>query len=357
MNISYIFDWKGSPNTGVPQKIDDQIKIWQKTNCKVKLYVIVPRKHSKEWENKAFKTLSYNNSLQRLWSRIKCSLLIMQDKNINLVYRRYSIWELTELLTIFLIPTVIEINTFNKIFFKNRSFFFYVIYLLQYSFVSKFCLGACTVTEELRALQSYKLIQKSSVFTNSISLAKFNEQPVENTGRKNKRLSFVFIGSDSFAWNGLERINQLAKSFPSFDFHIIGINEKQSKNIFSHGPLYGEKLVDFLQIMDFGISTLGIDKLKLKQAAPLKSRTYLACGLPVIGAYRDSAFPQNAEYFLELKYLINSNEIVNESELLGFINKWQGKRVDMSSLSPINNEIVKKNRIDFFNSLINSNKK
>ena len=351
MQIAYIVDWKGNPNTGAPQKIQEQISVWRKNGLNVNLYIISPSKYRNEWAKKTNKVFTYSNFLQRVLARTYCSFTVIKSKDIDLVYRRFAIWEFFELISIVLKPTVIEINTNNKEYYKNKSSFFWLIYWLQNIFISKYIVGACSVTEELKELQSLKIKSKTRVFTNSIKIDSKSAEPVIYTRETAMQSSFVFLASDAFKWNGVNLLFALAKSFPKFNFHIVGLKGRDNQNVYWHNPMYDQDLISFLRTMDFGISTLAIDSLNLKQAAPLKSRTYLANGLPTIGAYEDSAFDKSDDFFFQIIFDHNSLQLMNKDDFLNFVKKWSGKKVDLHLLDSINSEIIEKNRAIFIRSL------
>ena len=351
MKIAYVVDWKGKPNAGAPQKIHDQISIWRDNQCIVDLYSIVPHQYEAEWKLQSKKVFIYSNVFQRIIARAVCAINVIRDKEINLVYRRFAIWEFLEIISFLIKPTVVEINTNNKEYYKGKSLLFLLVLKIQNLIISRYVVGACSVTEELRIIQSTRIRHKTKVFTNSIKLQVKSSNLLANNHKFGQRISLVFLASDSFKWNGIEILAVLATDFPDFDFHVVGLTGLNTKNLFWYGPLYGEELSNFLFDMDFGISTLAIDSLNLKQAAPLKSRTYLAHGLPTIGAYQDSAFIE-CDFFLQVVFDKNTFQLLDKKQFLAFINKWNGKKVNLERLDSINSNVVERNRSDFMRSLV-----
>jgi len=351
LKIAYVVDWKGKPNAGAPQKIHDQISIWRKNQCIVDLYSIVPNQYEEEWKLQSKKVFTYSNIFQRIIARAVCAINIISDREVNLVYRRFAIWEFMEIISFIIKPTVVEINTNNKEYYKGKFILFLLVLKIQNLIISRYVVGACSVTEELRSIQSTRIKHKTKVFTNSTKLQAKSSQLLTNNHKLAQRISLVFLASDSFKWNGIEILSVLATNFPDFNFHVVGLTGSNTKNLFWHGPLYGDELSDFLFDMDFGISTLAIDSLNLKQAAPLKSRTYLAHGLPTIGAYQDSAFIE-CDFFLQVVFDKKTFQLLDKEQFLAFINKWNGKKVNLERLDSINSDIVERNRSDFMRSLV-----
>jgi hypothetical protein len=80
----------------------------------------------------------------------------------------------------------------------------------------------------------------------------------------------------------------------------------------------------------------------------------LAHGLPVVGAYKDSAIDKNSQFFLELEFDPVTNLLINKSEFLEFISFWDGKRVMKSDLICIESANVEKQRIQYFERLLSN---
>jgi hypothetical protein len=351
MKIAYVLDWKGDPQTGVPRKIQDQINVWEKNNGKVTIFAVVPKGHKTEWSELTDRIFPYSTKIGRYFARIKASTSLVLSKDFDLAYRRISIWEFSEIISMFFIPTVLEINTNNKWFFSGKSLFLRIIYEIQYSIVSRVALGACAVTNELANLQSPRLSTKTKTFTNSIDVENTLIPPLQKDSAKTK---LIFVGSDSFVWNGLDRLKNLAENFPELEFHVVGVTGSGPRNMVWHPNLYNESLSRLYEKIDIGISTLSIDKINLVEAAPLKSRNYLAHGLPVVGAYKDSAIDKNSQFFLELEFDPVTNLLINKSEFLEFISFWDGKRVMKSDLICIESANIEKQRIQYFERLLSN---
>jgi len=349
MNIAYLLDWVGDPRTGVPRKVQGQVLFWEKYGCKVEVIAVVPQKYHQEWSNISKQIFGYKSKFGRIAARVRASIYLIKSKDFDFVYRRVSIWELFEIISMFFVPTVLEINTNNMKYFKNKSRLLSTIHTVELFFVSRLAIGACAVTNELVNQQRPILKNKSKAFTNSVDILGAKLLPLVKVSGKT---SFVFVGSESFLWNGLDRINLLAKTFPEYEFHMVGISGTGPKNIIWHPAMYGEELLRFFEQIDFGLSTLSIDEMDLFEAAPLKSRHYLAHGLPVVGAYIDSALDSQANFYFQLKFDKDNQAILNKDELSVFIEKWTGLRVQKSELNCIDSNYVEKERIKFFEHLI-----
>ena len=79
------------------------------------------------------------------------------------------------------------------------------------------------------------------------------------------------------------------------------------------GVLTGKDLDNAFANMDIGVSSLGLYRIGLKEASPLKTREYMGRGLCVIAAGADPDFDRNSKFRFEVS---NSNEIDSVINLL-----------------------------------------
>ena len=225
-----------------------------------------------------------------------------------------------------------------------------IIFKAQKWIVNLNVVGACAVTPEIVQMQQNRLKNITGVFTNSINLERFQKR---DHIRVKSNLSLAFVASSDFEWNGLKRLESIARQFPEINFHIVGIDFKGPTNIYSHKPMFDQDLSSFLRTMDFGISTLDLQKVGLTEAAPLKSRLYLSEGLPVIGSYLDPAIQMDSKLYFQIKFEESSNQILNLGELLNFMDYWSNKAIDKLDLRQISSDSVEKDRVEFIRNRLN----
>ncbi len=138
----------------------------------------------------------------------------------------------------------------------------------------------------------------SYVYPNGII---FNEQKLIDR-RSEDIPEFLFVAN--FApWHGLDRrLTTIAKSKEKFLLHLVGEIPKESlllvqdSRIRIYGALTHEEIVILSQQCWIGLASFALDRKKMKQACPLKTREYLMLGLPVYGDYQD-VFQKNTPYF------------------------------------------------------------
>ena len=139
----------------------------------------------------------------------------------------------------------------------------------------------------------------------------------------------------------------MVRLLPEYNFLVIGPQGISNEtNLIFTGEIYGQRLEDLLRTSLAGISSMDLGLIGMKEASPLKTRLYLSRGMPVIARYKDSAIPEDANYF----YQFSSSEEVSDSEitkLREFLDLWQNKRVKNSELSCIDSKIIEQKRINF----------
>jgi hypothetical protein len=170
VKILYEFIWSGDPKAGVPTKILNQVEIWRKLGTQVELIVVCPRIYEIEWRQKANSVFAYRNPVEQIYHRSRLSFSIILTRRKWVIYRRYGVFLLTELITMLTNRTVIEFNTNNDFYYKERSIFIYFYHKVQETFVNKFATCGIAVTNEIKELQKNRIKNKTAVFTNSIQI-------------------------------------------------------------------------------------------------------------------------------------------------------------------------------------------
>jgi len=185
--------------------------------------------------------------------------------------------------------------------------------------------GLIGVTQEICDLElqksgpkPYKMIP-NGIDVESVAFTKFT--PFDGT-----KLNIVFIASEFVSWQGLESLLEglgRYKGSVSIELNLIGmLTEKQiallekyrkeNITIYEKGKQFGEALDGHLRQAHVAISSLALYKKNMKEACPLKSREYIARGLPFVYAYDDNDLEGDEDFALKLmpKALINIEEII-----------------------------------------------
>ena len=208
------------------------------------------------------------------------------------------------------------------------------------------------VTAEIAGRHTIQdLGRPTAVIPNGIDLSKYPSLAAP----RNDAPRLAFLGAPRSPWHGVDKIEQLARLFPTWTFDVIGPSRAEfadlPPNVNVHGLM---DPVDFLPILaqaDVAIGPLAMHRIPLSEASPLKVGEYLAYGLPVIIGYADTRFPDGAPFLLEIP---NSEDNVEASrkDIDKFVRSWMGRRVERSAIRSIDSRIIERKRLDFLLELL-----
>ena len=170
--------------------------------------------------------------------------------------------------------------------------------------------------------------------------------------------NYFFIGSLDQSWQGTEQLYDLARQLPKSMFHIVGPGAstmRSPSNVVLHGELSSEDYRQIAESCSVAFSTLGQNITGMSEASPLKSREYLAMGLPVIGRYLDTDLSRNFDFYLELP--CNTRPLTDFiNEIMDFTAKWHGRRVPRSQIiNLIGSAQKEQQRVQIFEQVISQN--
>jgi hypothetical protein len=176
---------------------------------------------------------------------------------------------------------------------------------------------------------------------------------IKDTGNESPQVYFV-CSSDQ-RWQGLDKIKSLAEAMPFFTFHIIGVNGKDNLNLVFHGRPPEAGVTELLKRADLAFSTLALHRKDLGQACPLKSRQYLAMGIPMIYAYIDPDLPDNAQFALHIENT-EQNYVKEKDSIFAFVNEAfrngsMRHRARRHAIEFLDSEIKEKQRMNFLKGL------
>ena len=355
MTIVYLIDYDINTRNGVMQKILQQSSVWVQEGHTV--YYISTKTLSIYNSNLAllerFKPLSFSfgrlgTALQLLYSSFLLGKLLKKIK-FDLIYTRYRLYMPFMTKELKKYKVIMEINSDDTLEFTLRSKVTHYYNMLTRLYVLNTVNGFICVSKELQSRFTY-LNKPIEVIANGIDTSKYNlSQHV------NKVPTFVFIGTPNQSWHGLDKIQKIAEHFKEYQFYIIGTNGTNTKNINYLGYLDQEKSTQIIQNSDFGIGTLSLYKKGLTEASPLKTRQYLACGIPIIYAYKDTDLKGNETFALRLT---NDEKNINYDEINSFVQKVYHKKeikedARKFAVDTLEYNIKEKKRLAFFQKVLN----
>jgi glycosyltransferase involved in cell wall biosynthesis len=354
--LTYFVLSYGSQTSGVYKKIADQVKEWDKLHLDFQLCVITDQP-------------SYED-----WAKISQNAQVFVDKTgpLRFLSRSLIFWKAVGLTTdlvyvretfpLFFLkikrrPTLIlEIQTIQSQELRNRSKIKWLLYLLAEKFWIKNFSFNIFVSNEIRdILTSGVSRQKSYVISNGIDVSNLKVLADVNI---EKGPNYFFIGSLDQPWQGTEQLFDLARQLPKSVFHIVGKGAPTTgspSNVVLHGELTAEQYFPIAESCSVAFSTLGQNITGMSEASPLKSREYLAMGLPVIGRYLDTDLSRDYDFYLELPCDTRPlTDFINE--IVDFTTKWHGRRVPRGEIvNLIGSAQKERQRLQIFEQVISRN--
>lgn len=208
--------------------------------------------------------------------------------------------------------------------------------------------GFVPVTHELAA-RFAGFGKPATVIGNGITLAAFPSAPVPAPGAP---LRLVFIGSRDCPWHGLERVAEIGGLFPEAIVDVIGTETVPAPpNVHFHGALPRTKYEPLLLGATAALGTLGLYRKHMDEACPLKVREYLALGLPVLGGYRDTDVPDDADYFLRVPN-DSAPLLPLRGRMAHWLEHWRTRRVPRTAVAHLDNAVKERLRLEFLHRLV-----
>ena len=348
LKIVYFLDWQGRADAGVVIKVRNQVTSWEKQGIEVKVVLVTSAKS----EDYNFDVPTYvfksESKISRYFARRNAFRYLRHEHQDWVIYRRYALMIPIEVLSMKKLQTIIELNTNNRVFYKERGKLQFLWFSFQNLLVAKLAVGACAVTSEIKELNSNNF-KKVSTFTNAINLDQY-----KSIRRNISSQKLIFLAGDNFSWNGIPILQSIVNALPNFEIDVYGISSENSEKDRIHFFDYISKEDLELRMPEYlaGVATLELDKIGLNEAAPLKTREYLLRGLPVIGRFTDSGLANDFPFFFKINLDPKSKEVLNRMALLDFIEVCRNQVINKSELASIDVEKVEVSRITYIREII-----
>lgn len=180
--------------------------------------------------------------------------------------------------------------------------------------------GAICVTNDIATFQKKRADVQIFLYPNGIDLSSI--KVIEDKRIKNE-INIAFMCGTFSAWHGLDLLLKTILENKKFiqknnvKIHLIGrvleddldfINANKL-DVILYGLLSSEKYITVLESCDIGLDSLALYREGLTEGAALKVREYLAFGLPIYSAYKDTAIPLDFQYYkvdeVDIKKIVN----------------------------------------------------
>jgi len=357
------FDEKLQPTTGVGKKIVNQVSslnIENVMSCKLVVFPSLGRK------NYLYKLISY--------------LFLDPFDDINIDYKQYDFiyirrFNPTSNSLIKTLKRIKENNPNCKIIYETPTYPYdmehynnikqYVLLLIDKIFRKKLSTYVDRVVtlsddDKIFNIPTIKII--NGINCKDISIASTKTKNEDNI------INLIAVGFFSF-WHGYERLiaglNEYYKYYKTkkyiINLHFVGdgpelikyrklVKDYNLENyVFFHGILKGKDLDNIYNICDIGVCSLACHRKNIFLSSELKSREYLAKGLPIISSTKIDVLPENFKYCyyvpeddspIDIDKIVKYYEDIYENESLEEIRKnireFAEKNIDISvTMKPV----------------------
>ncbi len=361
MRIAYYVHLNYGANGGVFEKIVGQVTTWTELGYAVRLFVFTRMPELAEAlkcssiadlaeceiyrHHGRVSFASRNRALSKLMNRIR-------GWRPDVIYSRMDMWYPAVWRTALRIPLVLEINANELAELKQYSLGNYFYHLCTRGLTLRRARGIVYVSHEIQRAPVYRRLRKPGlVLGNGVRMEDAPSLPERARDGGNPRLAF--IGQAGMPWHGIDRVVAMARAFPDWRFDLIGISaddagETLPKNVTAWGPMPSSQYRSaILPFCDCGIGSLAMYRARLVEASPLKTREYLALGLPVIIGYSDTDFLSGADFLLQLPNTADNVE-TNLAAIHDFVGRWRGRRVRRGDVMHLDSAMKERLRSEFF---------
>lgn len=210
--------------------------------------------------------------------------------------------------------------------------------------------AAICVTSDICTYQEKRGNTRTFLYPNGIKLS--NNMQLKDT-RKLDEINILFMCGTFSPWHGLDLLIKSVKKYNNFlhknnvKIHLVGKLLKKEKELISqyglenifilHGSLDEENYIKIIEKSDIGLDSLALFREGLKEGAALKVREYLAYGLPVYSAYKDTAIPLSFDFYCVGE--VSVVDVVNFSKKMKNISR---EKVKLDSEKYISKELLLK---------------
>jgi glycosyltransferase involved in cell wall biosynthesis len=217
------------------------------------------------------------------------------------------------------------------------------------------CRGMISVTDEIAEAQAARSGSSIPSVTIPNGIGVDNVKPTGFRPFEGKSLDMIFVTSTLFPWNGFERIVPSLNNYRGnvdIKLHVVGDVDRvdffrlygHCDRIKFHGLMNRSDLDCMMGEMNLAVGTMALYKNKMQQACSLKTREYVARGIPFIIAHDDpdlngidpqrrffESYPNDSSP-IDVGTVIEFAERVSENrdEVIAYMRRFAAENLDWS---------------------------
>jgi glycosyltransferase involved in cell wall biosynthesis len=344
MRIAYVCYWDARRPDGVAAKIASQLDAWRTFGHEAELFVLTPGPRDGVALRLRGRPFAFAGRAGQVLATRRLDADVRAWRP-DVVYLRYDLFVPPPLRTLGAFPAVVEINSNLAAELEARSRTAALYERIQRPLIFRRAAGAVCVTHELAAtLSAERPSLPLKVIANGIALAGIEPFPAP----AGAAIQLAYLGEGIY-WQGVDKIFELAAAVPEWKVDLIGVDPSRSTaNVTCHGFLEREAYEPILARADVAIGTLALHRKGMNEACALKTRLYLAYGLPVVLGHEDTDFLGADPWFLFRLPNTETNVRDNIDRIRSFAAAVKGRRVHRSEIEGHLSASVKEaQRIDF----------
>ncbi|MBL7942461.1 MAG: glycosyltransferase family 4 protein, partial [Flavobacteriales bacterium] len=276
---------------GVGRKIRTQMSIWRGLGHEVTLFSLTPAEIPFP-EERQFVFDAKTNLLKRESNRasgLRRMLDSIREYKPDIIYLRFGLYSYPLHRLFKIAPTVLEVNSDDRVEYSTRGKFFYWLNRLTRGLTFGPAAGVITPTRELTRIYPMRRDQAVTVISNGVDIDSVEILPPP----QNDKPVLTLVGSPGMNWHGMDKLIQFAQMNPDMYVNIVGYSAKDvsmaiPSNVTMHGYLSYTQIRDVLTKTDVVCGTLALHRKNMQEACPLKVRESVLYGVPLILAYHDT---------------------------------------------------------------------
>ncbi len=344
---------------GVGKKIKTQTSFWREAGHKVTLFSLTPAEIPFP-EERQFIFDAKTSLLKREANRASNLMRLLDAVRAyqpDIIYLRFGLYSYPLHRLFKIAPTVLEVNSDDRVEYSTRGKFFYWLNRLTRGLIFGSVAGVIAPTRELTRIHPLKNNQPVAVISNGVDVDSVEILPPP----KNEKPVLTLVGSPGMDWHGMDKLIRFAQINPDVIVNIVGYSTKDvdmpiPANATMHGYLSYGQIRDVLAKTDVACGTLALHRKNMQEACPLKVREAVLYGLPLLLAYHDTDLSDlNLPAILQIPNT-EDNLTTYAEQIRKFVYAMMGKRLVFNSVAPHLDQRKKEEmRLAFFEKVIAEN--
>ncbi len=341
---------------GVGKKIKSQLDLWRRARHEVTLFSLTPDTIPFPDERQFIfdaKTSLLKREVNRA-SGLMRMLAAVREYKPDIIYLRFGLYSYPLQRLFRIAPTVLEVNSDDRVEYSTRGRFFYWLNRLTRGLTFAPAAGVIAPTRELTRIFPLKKSQFTTVISNGVDVDAVEILPPP----KNDKPVLTLVGSPGMIWHGMDKLIWFAQSNSDVFVNIVGYSAKDFEmpipaNVTMYGYLSYAQIRDVLAKTDVACGTLALHRKNMQEACPLKVREAVLYGLPLLLGYHDTDLSDlNLPEILQIPNT-EDNVISHAKEIRDFAYAMMGKRVNLNVIGPYLDQRKKEEkRLAFFEQVL-----